>query len=91
MDVRESEFPRFRDKCYACDAKAIGVRDRRPEGGSIESACQRHADPTIPSYAACFMCDGPRPSLLIEGDFAHKSCHEAAVRGEDEEVPRAFR
>lgn len=30
-------------KCYACDAPAVGVRDRRPEGQVIEDACERHA------------------------------------------------
>jgi hypothetical protein len=32
------------DVCYACDARAIGTRDRRPEGGLVEKACVRHAD-----------------------------------------------
>lgn len=32
------------DRCYACDARAIGTRDRRPEGGQLERACARHAD-----------------------------------------------
>lgn len=35
-------------KCYACDATAVGLRDRRPEGGKVERACVRHTDPTIP-------------------------------------------
>ena len=30
--------------CYACDAPAIGVRDRRPEGGKLEHACKRHQE-----------------------------------------------
>lgn len=32
------------DRCYACDARASGTRDRRPEGGKLEQACARHAD-----------------------------------------------
>lgn len=32
------------DRCYACDSRAIGTRDRRLEGGRIEAACVRHAD-----------------------------------------------
>lgn len=31
-------------KCYACDAPATGTRDRRPEGGNLEPACERHAE-----------------------------------------------
>lgn len=31
-------------RCYACDARAIGTRDRRPEGGELEQACARHMD-----------------------------------------------
>lgn len=30
-------------RCYA-DARAIGARDRRPEGGKVEQACARHAE-----------------------------------------------
>lgn len=30
--------------CYACDNAAVGVRDRRPEGGKLEHACKRHTD-----------------------------------------------
>lgn len=68
-------------KCYACDSKeAIGVRDRRLEGGLIESACKRHADPTLKAHKSCMYCDGPRPSLLIDYDLAHKKCHEEASR-----------
>lgn len=36
-----------RGKCYACDADAVGLRDRRPEGHAMEKACARHADPTF--------------------------------------------
>ena len=31
-------------RCYACDAPAASVRDRRPEGGRLEHACVRHAE-----------------------------------------------
>lgn len=31
-------------RCYACDGVAVGTRDRRPEGGSLETACARHAE-----------------------------------------------
>ena len=65
-------------RCYACDAPACGVRDRRPESGVVEPACARHADPTLRAYAACCYCDGPRPTLDIDGDFAHRSCHVEA-------------
>lgn len=35
-------------RCYACDATgSAGYRDRRPEGGVIEHACSRHADPYV--------------------------------------------
>lgn len=35
-----------RSSCYACEAPAVGVRDRRPEGGKVELACTRHAELT---------------------------------------------
>lgn len=44
--------------CYACDGAAIGFRDRRPEGGRLEHACERHADPNV--YAA----PGPTGELV---------------------------
>lgn len=75
-----SPLPYHTCKCYACDSKAaVGVRDRRPEGGAVEAACARHADPTIKAYPACVFCSGRvvAKSLLIELDFAHKSCHAA--------------
>lgn len=63
-------------RCYACDAQASGVRDRRPEGGIVEAACARHADPTIAAYAACYMCLGARPSIAIDSELlVHKKCH----------------
>lgn len=69
-------LPYHHEYCYACDEPAIGVRDRRPEGGSVEAACERHADLTIAAYPACTYCDGPvRPgSLLIDHTFAHRAC-----------------
>jgi hypothetical protein len=67
-------------ECYACDDTVIiGFRDRRPEGGMLELACKRHADPTIEIFHACQFCDGPvgDGSLDIDGTFAHKKCYEA--------------
>lgn len=37
------------ERCYACDGAVTGLRDRRPEGGKLEPACPRHADPTLPA------------------------------------------
>ncbi len=70
----------FGGTCYACDAKAVGLRDRRPEGGMMERACKRHADPTSLTFDACIYCSGPvrKDSLDIDGEFAHKSCHKEA-------------
>lgn len=64
-------------KCHACDAEAVGVRDRRSEGGMVEAACARHADPTIPAYPACYVCNGRiRPtSYDVDGTLVHKACH----------------
>lgn len=73
-------LPYTTNKCYACDAEACGVRDRRPEGGALEAACARHRDPQLRAFAACFLCLGPRPTLLIDQDFAHKKCHQEACR-----------
>ncbi len=73
-------LPFCTSRCYACDGAACGVRDRRPEGGMLEAACARHADPTIKAFAACMFCSGPGPSLSIDGDFAHKKCHAKAVQ-----------
>ena len=42
-------------RCYACDARAIGTRDRRAEGGRLERACVRHAD----SLGAAGVLHGP--------------------------------
>jgi hypothetical protein len=70
-------------KCYACAAKPIGFRDRRPEGGDMEVACKRHADPRIATYDACQYCNGPvqKGSLDIDGLFAHQKCHEQVCDG----------
>ena len=66
--------------CYACDHKAVGLRDRRPEGFDLEPACQRHADPTIHVSRCCMYCDRPvrHGSLEVDGNFAHVSCHREA-------------
>lgn len=68
--------------CYACDAPAIGVRDRRPEGGEVEAGCARHADPTMRARPACMYCRGTvrRGSLVVDGDHAHRACHVEACR-----------
>ena len=39
-------------RCYACDASPVGTRDRRPEGGRVEAACVRHAEPKSPATSA---------------------------------------
>lgn len=72
------------DKCYACDAKPIGLADRThsPEHGFM-LACRRHRDPTIKTYDACIFCNGPvrKGSVVIDGEFAHKSCYTEQTRG----------
>lgn len=71
-------------QCYACEStKVVGFRDRRPEGGDLEVACERHTDPTIPIVKVCFMCQGPfrTGSVVIDGETAHKKCVEADERG----------
>jgi hypothetical protein len=70
--------PYHTERCYACDDRAVGIRDRCPEGGMVEAACLRHRDPAIRAYAACMFCSGPRPTLVIDGDFAHVKCHTEA-------------
>ena len=42
----------------------------------MEAACERHADPWIPVYRACVKCLGTNLSLVIEGVFWHKKCHQ---------------
>lgn len=73
-------IPFCTSRCYACSAVAVGVRDRRPEGGMIEAACKRHADPTIPTFPGCMYCNGRiRPgSVAVDADFAHAKCHAEA-------------
>jgi hypothetical protein len=74
--VSKPALPYTTLRCYACDGEACGVRDRRPEGGIVEAACKRHADPTIRTYAACYMCLGARPTVVIDGQqLVHKKCH----------------
>lgn len=34
-------------RCYGCDSAGAGLRDRRPEGGDLEMACDRHRDPRL--------------------------------------------
>ena len=71
--LAQRPIPYMKSRCYACSAPAAGVRDQRPEGGSVEAACARHRDPSIKSYAACWCCLGPRPRLDIDGDLATSS------------------
>jgi len=68
--------------CYACGACATGLRDRRPEGGEIEMACPRHAEPGIRPVLCCMYCNEPtrKGSLVIDGDQAHAACHREACR-----------
>jgi hypothetical protein len=68
------------DSCYACDAKPIGFRDRRPEGSTLALACRRHADPRIKVSSLCSYCDGPRPTLDVDGNYAHARCERDASR-----------
>lgn len=75
--ARPVSTPYFTSSCYACDAPACGVRDRRPEGGMVEAACARHADPTIRAHAACGYCSGRLAAR--SHDFAHKACLAAEV------------
>lgn len=69
--------------CYACDATAAGWRDRTPEGGIREAACERHADPTIRVFVPCRYCGTPtrKGSIYLDtGEYAHGACHKEAVR-----------
>jgi len=59
--------------CYACDSRAVGYRQSKP-GAKLEEACARHADPSIKTFPACIFCSGPRPTRVIDGDFAHLGC-----------------
>jgi len=69
-------------RCYACDANAVGIRDRRPEGGDVEAACARHADPRLVARQVCMYCRGPfrRGGVVVDGDLAHANCHRDACR-----------
>jgi hypothetical protein len=71
------EFSTSASRCYACDAKPVGIRDRRPEGGDLEHACARHADPTLQAVEVCFMCCGAirRGSLDLDGSLVHAACY----------------
>lgn len=66
--------------CYACQAKVAGLRDRRPEGGDLECACARHADPTIKVTWVCMYCNEPtrKGSVVVDGQPAHAKCHREA-------------
>ena len=79
MSPKTEKVPFHGGTCYACNHAAVGFRDQRPEGGMLEPACGRHADPTIKTYDACIYCDGPvkTGSLVVDTDFAHKKCHHA--------------
>jgi hypothetical protein len=71
------------EKCYACDAKPVGLADRRHDAeGAYMPACERHRNLTIRTYDACIYCNGQvrKGSLSIDGEFAHKSCHAEASR-----------
>lgn len=78
QNLPPKKMPFFGGNCYACDAKAVGLRDRRPEGGELENACTRHRDPTIQTYNACVKCMGPtrKGSLDVGGQNWHRKCHE---------------
>jgi len=71
------------EKCYACDEVPIGYRDRRPEGGDMEIACERHADPKIRVYEACIYCNGPirKGSWVLDtGVFVHQVCQREQMK-----------
>ena len=65
-------------KCYACDAPAVGRRNRQddPEGKWVP-ACKRHREVEL-----CIYCNAPvrKGSLEIDGDPAHKKCHLEACK-----------
>lgn len=73
---------RVSPECYACDAAACGTRDRRPEGGEVETACARHREPGTALRAACMYCKGTmrRGGMDVDGDNAHANCHRDASR-----------
>jgi len=80
-------------KCYACDAGATGIRDRRPEGGRIEAACGRHADPTVPHLRGQLNGHSSiTPGVLhvIQGNYGHGDGWEdlTAETSKDEALAR---
>lgn len=73
-------LPHADSRCYACDAGATGVRDRRPEGGRVEIACDRHRDARIKVRPVCALCMGPmrKGGIEIDGEHHHAKCHREA-------------
>lgn len=53
--------------CYACNARAAGLRDLRPEG-AVELACMKHRDlKLVPKRAfRCEACTVVAPLTLLE-------------------------
>lgn len=78
------------DCCYACGAKASGLRDRRPEGGEVEPACPRHAEPRLIPKLVCALCSEPvrKGSLVIDGEHHHKVCFEDSSRDYPKRQPK---
>jgi len=74
--------PFFGGRCYACDRKAVGFRDKREEGGELEAACTRHADPRVKVRPACIYCSGTvRKGSLVVGDMnVHAACQAEQSR-----------
>lgn len=70
----------------------LGVRTRAmmsgcaaptAEGGELEAACARHADPTVAHFDACCLCGGHvrTGSIVVDGEFVHRVCYtEACAR-----------
>ena len=83
--TKSERVPFHGGRCYACDAKAVGLRDRRPEGGMMETACKRHADPTIKTFDACIYCSGSVRDGSLDNDWnwAHKKCHAEVARDDN--------
>jgi hypothetical protein len=74
------QVPFFGGRCYACDAKAVGLTRHYVLAAFVdELACKRHADPSIKVYDACMFCNGPvrKGSVEIDGNFAHAKCMRA--------------
>lgn len=68
-------------KCYACNEAATGLRDRRSEGGEIEPACGRHAEPSLTAQVVCMYCSEPvRGGIKVDGMVAHRDCHREACQ-----------